>query len=162
MKWFWSLCLVALSCESQSAGTPPPAQAKKSPRQHAQEVAAAIAAGDARPVGALVAKTGAEVRVEIKQALVETDERTSETLRSAADLEAWVSRTKPKWGCSGAGCLWPKGFVTGDLARCMGDCCFSDHAGGIEKDTLYLRRVCLAAREAGEHRLSYIGFVEAK
>lgn len=162
MKWFWCLGLLAAACESRSAGTAPAERSKKSPRQHAQEVAAAIAAGNAGPVAALVATSGAEVRVEIKQALVETDERTAETLRSRAEVEAWLAKIKPKWSCAGVGCSWSKGLVTGELARCLGDCCFSDHPAGIEKDTLYVRRICLTAREAGEPRLSYIGFVEAK
>jgi hypothetical protein len=125
-------------------------------------VVAALAAGDAAPIAALVPKNGADVRVEIRQSLVETDERTSETLRTPADVEAWLGKTRPKWTCAGEGCAWPGGLRTGELERCIGDCCFSDWPKGVEKGALYVRRVCVAAREAGEPKLSYIGFVEAK
>lgn len=156
------VALVALAaCESRSAPAPS-ASSKPSVRQLGQRVVAALAAGDPAPIAALLPKTGADVRVEIRQSLVETDERTSDTLRSPADVEAWLAKTRPKWTCSGEGCAWPGGLKTGELARCIGDCCFSDWPNGIEKHALYVRRVCVAAREAGEPRLSYIGFVEAK
>lgn len=157
------LVLAALpACESRGTGSSAPSVSKPSPRQLGQRVAAALAAGDAAPVVGLLPATGADVRVEIRQSLVETDERNSETLRSGADVESWLAKTRPKWSCSGESCAWPGGLKTGELERCIGDCCFSDWPGGIEKKTLYLRRVCVAAREAGEPRLSYIGFVEAK
>jgi len=153
------------ACESRSPGGAAPAGsagARASPRQLGQSVLAGISAGDPAPLVALLPKTGADVRVEIRQSLVETDERTSETLKSPAEVEAWLAKVRPKWSCSGEGCAWPGGIKTGELSRCLGDCCFSDWPDGIEKKTLYVRRVCVAAREGGEPKLSYIGFVEAR
>lgn len=161
----WLILLLTVACDARGTNPAPAASTKEdkpSPRQLGQQVVAAVAAGDPGPIVALLPKTGADVSVEIKQALVETDERTAETLRSPADVAAWLARSRPKWTCAGDGCPWPRGIRTGELGRCLGDCCFSDWPGGIEQDTLYVRRVCVAAREGGEPRLSYIGFVEAK
>lgn len=131
-------------------------------RQLGLRVATAIAAGDDGPVVALVPTGGAVVRIEIQQSLVETDERTEQTLRSREELRAWLAVTRPKWTCAANRCAWPGGLRTGELDRCVGDCCYSDWPKGLESSTLYLRRICFAARERGEPRLSYIGFVEAR
>ncbi|MBK7580487.1 MAG: hypothetical protein IPI67_09810 [Myxococcales bacterium] len=160
--------LLTLACDarsrsesgSSSASAPSPVAA--TPQALCQRAARALSSGDAQELAGLSPATGVDVRVEIKQSLVETDERTAETLHSRAELEAWLGRTRPKWTCSGDDCTWPQGFLVGALARCLGDCCFSDWPDGIEKKALYLSRICVAGREGNQPRLSYIGFVEAK
>lgn len=128
----------------------------------AKSVAAALVQGDATSLVATMPAGETDVRVEIRQSLVETDERNAESLKSAEAARSWLERTRPRWSCRGGDCEWPGGLVTGDLAVCAGDCCSSDYPRGLEKRTLYLKRVCFAAREGRQVRLSYLGFVEAK
>lgn len=125
-------------------------------------VGKALGSGDAAAVVALLPPTDIGVRVEVRQLLVETDERTAETLRSGDAVREWLGKIRARWTCVDDGCAWPGGLMTGELSRCMGDCCFSDYPGGIDEQTLYLKRVCFAARDRGDPRLSYIEFVEAR
>lgn len=122
----------------------------------------ALESGNAAAVVALLPPTGVSVLVEVRQALFETDERTAETLRSGDAVRDWIEKARARWTCSGEGCTWPGGLEIGELSRCLGDCCLSDYPGRIDERTLYLKRVCFAARDRGYPRLSYIGFVEAR
>lgn len=157
-----SLVLAVVGCEREPKRAPSGAEPRVTAATLSGRLAKSLRDGDANELNALAAKDPIDVRVEIRQALVETDERKSETLASAADLRDWLVRGRAKWTCKHEECEWPGGLVTGDLARCVGDCCFSDYPGGIEKKTLYLKRACFTAREGDQPRLSYIAFVEAK
>jgi hypothetical protein len=161
------LVLAGSACDEGRSGPPGPAPSASStsdpsPRELGRRAAAALERGDGEAIAALLPQRGADVRVEIRDALVETDERTARSLRTREDAREWVAKDRAEWTCAGAGCRWPGGLRTGDLGRCLGDCCFSDWPAGIEKRTLHLRGVCFAAREGGRPRLSYVGFVEAK
>lgn len=154
--------LGALGCESEPKRAPSGPATPVGVATLAGRLAKALREGDGAELTALAPKDKVDVRVEIRQALVETDERQTETLSSAGELREWLAKGRPKWSCKGEGCEWPGGLVTGELARCVGDCCFSDYPKGIEAKTLYLKRACFTAREGDQPRLAYLAFVEAK
>jgi len=126
------------------------------------DAASAIARGDGAALRGLLPATDFELRIETRQTLVETDERTNETLRTRSEVDTWLAGLRATLACPGDSCRYPGGFAPGELARCAGDCCFSDWPAGVEKGTLHLRRICALSAATGERHLSYIGFVEAK
>ncbi len=106
--------------------------------------------------------TAADVHIETRDTLVETDEREFAVLKSRDASKRWLSQLKKELDCVGASCRYPGGLRVPELSQCAGDCCRADLSAGLERGTLYLKRACFAARENSERRLSQIVFVIAR
>lgn len=120
----------------------------------------ALVARDADALAALASEDGT-VRIEIRQALVETDERETEVVEGALALHRWAERVAAEAACEG--CRWPHGIVRSGERRCFGDCC--DWGAGpreVTEGTLRVQRICLANRDERAPRLSYVGLLEAR
>jgi hypothetical protein len=126
-----------------------------------EEIARALEGGDDHTFAARVHST-LPLRIELRQTLVETDERSATTLTGPAEARRWLDTQRQLWRCRGDDCRWPGGLVTEGEEHCFGDCCDLRPPGGMELGTLYLRRICLAHRERGEPRLSLLAFYEAR
>ncbi len=113
-----------------------------------------------RDAPALVAASARELRVEVKDLLVETDERTAEELTGEPAVAAFAKRFAGEWGTAGS--RWPKGLsVAGELV-CHPDCC-DVRVKGVESGVVQLRRLCFAGRgPSGEPRLGYLVFATAR
>ncbi|MDH5491604.1 MAG: hypothetical protein OEY14_06605 [Myxococcales bacterium] len=124
-----------------------------------QALAAALGRGDAAEAAAAACE-GSALRVQIRDALVETDERESVDLPGREALRGWLEQTLGALGCEeGERCRWPTGLALGELTRCFGECC--DLAGETPLGGLALRRACFAAREHDRRCLSYLVFAQA-
>ncbi len=138
---------------------PSPDPAPRTVLQLATTVAQALSAGDGPGVAALAPAAG-EVLVELRDALVETDERERVVTREPEALAAWVTEASAQVGCEG--CRWSAGVDVDGQWHCFGDCCDLRHPGGVAARTLQLRRACFAERAAdGARRLSYLVVADA-
>lgn len=153
--------LVLLACVSCARPKPPSGDAAPDAaltlEGRARIVLQALAARDA---AALVAQSAHELRVEVKDLLVETDERTAEELVGPRAIATFATRFGSEWGTVGS--RWPAGLsVAGELV-CHPDCC-DLRSKGVEVGVVQLRRLCFAGRSAsGEPRLGYLVFVTAR
>ena len=165
-RCFLCVVLFAACGDSDTAPAPstPPTEEPSTVEEDAERVLAALREGSADDLAAMAAVERG-VRVEVRQALVETDEREAEVLEGADAVRRWARRLQQDLGCDeqDEACRWPRGLVTEGARRCFGDCCdWGQDARSVEEGALRLRRVCLVARENGERRLTYLGFVEAR
>jgi len=137
----WALLL--LGCERAPTSVPPGrACADADARTRAIALTSTIARGEVDPCAVL---EGTPIDIEVRDALVETDERRRETLTGHAALSARL------------GTLAHVGIAHDGALRCYGDCCDVQHQG-MKPGPLYLRRMCFAY---GKH-LSSIVFVEVR
>lgn len=133
---------LALSLGCRSA--PPIEQAPRCPPQSARERAVALQKSILRgEIDRCAVSESAVADVEIRDALVETDERAKTSYTGHAALSAGLRRLKT---ISSDGPL-----------RCAGDCCDVVRAG-MTPGPLYLRRMCFAY--GGQ--VSLITFVEVR
>lgn len=158
---------LALGCASCDSPTPPGARSA-APRAVAKT--AEMLGGTLRQsfldrngdqLASLMPSVG-DVHVEIRDTLVETDERDFRVLKSPSDSKRWLAQLNRKLQCAGSRCPYPGGLKAPELSVCAGDCCRAQLAAGLERGTLTLKRACFAAREAGEPRLSQVVFVVAR
>ena len=155
--------LVVAGCRSNSPqeGTAAADAANPNVSLLAERVAGALRTNDARALSQLAVE-GSAIRIEIRETLVETDERGAQEVAGPEALSAWLRQQSPRWRCRGVKCPWPRGLATDGEAHCAGDCCRFDYRGGMSKRRLYLRQICFAARQGSQRRLSLLGFAEAR
>ncbi len=154
---------VAPACGGEEVASEPAIVGPRALDDDVDRAVEALGSADAAALASL-ASPDIPVRVEIRQALVETDERAAEVLDGRAAVGAWLSRTAASWRCGTAPCRWPEGLDVPTARRCFGDCCDfgTANAREVREGTLRLRRLCLAGRENGARRLTLLAFVEAR
>lgn len=137
------IAIVVLGCERESSIRPatPPCPIADA-RTRATALTTSITRGE---IDRCAVVDGPAIDLEVREALVETDERRRETFTGHAALSARL-----------------RSLATGTIAstgplRCYGDCCDVEHRG-MHPGTLYLRRMCFAYAT----RVSSIVFVEVR
>ncbi len=158
------VALFGAGCDSPSSSPSNPAAAPAAPatvQSLSDQLRQSLLSRNGDQLATLI-PTAADVHVETRDTLVETDERDFAVLKSRDDSKRWLSKLKKELNCAGTGCRYPGGLRAPKLSECAGDCCRADLTAGLERGTLYLKRACFAARERSERRLSQLVFVVAR
>lgn len=146
------LCACRAAPGPVDAGDTAPPVAPTTLEARAQAVLGALAARDG---AALAAASGVELRVEVRDLLVETDERVAEVLTGGPAIAAFPARFLSL-------ARFPGGLSTAGTLRCFPDCCDLT-VPGVGAGVLQVRRLCFSARgPAGEPRLAYLVFTTAR
>lgn len=140
----WVLLLAG--CDPSSGRDPPRPTQEACPARSVEERTRALQSSLARgEIDRCAVSDAAEADVEIRDALVETDERRRTSHRGFDSLSARLAQ------------LAARTLETAGALRCAGDCCDVQRSG-MSTGRLYLRRACFAY--AG--RLSLLALTEVR
>lgn len=128
--------------------------------QRAHELASALSRRDWAAV-ASTAAPDAEVLVEIRQVLTETDEREATTLRGRPALLEWLKALEPELEAGRTDARWPAGVHPSPSWTPLSSCV--DAASRVvPTGTLAIRRVCFSDARTTPPGLSYLVLAEAR
>lgn len=155
------------ACEGNRANDEPSAsrsgEGRLTPEARARRLGRVLVEGDLEVFGRWMPDgPGTHLRVEVRQALTEHDERRVRELRGAEEGRAWLKGIRPHWKCEGPECRWPGGLGVPERWECYGDCCRRPAGLGVAEGTLVLRQACFAHRRQGEPALSLLVLEEAR
>lgn len=149
--------LGASSCTESAR--PPPAPSPMTVEERARDLAAALGRRDWAAVAGTAAPD-AEVLVEIRQVLTETDEREATTLRGRPALLDWLKALEPGLEAR-ADARWPAGFHPSPNWTAFSSCV--DAASRVvPPGTLAIRRMCFSDARTTPPGLSYLVLAEAR
>lgn len=151
---------VVVACSESTIGAAPLADGPPSVEDLARSFAGALTSRDWSRAAAQ-AHEDTEVRIEIRQVLVETDEREARTLRGRDELRTAFEGFARDLDPLREGARWPKGIGVAGGWQPLGDCADA-FSPSVPAGTLVLRRVCYAERRGATRGLTYVVFAEAR